>query len=119
MPSAEADAYSCGSIMTMQPPARARSLSPSFRLRQAICTASRLDEHADVHGQRGSAQPHGVRDPSGAHAEGQSGETVRVFQGIGLPGDKRVIAVGQTDEHTGKRAGQRCRRQAGVFHGLP
>ena len=33
--------------MTMQPPARARSLSPSLRLRQARCTASRLDEHAE------------------------------------------------------------------------
>ena len=46
MPCADPDADFRGSSITVAPPARARSLSPSCRLRQAICSASRLDEHA-------------------------------------------------------------------------
>ncbi|CAM4075604.1 hypothetical protein MYBA111488_00585 [Mycobacterium basiliense] len=46
MPCAEAELDSCGSSMIMQPPAKARSLSPACKLRQARCTASKLDEQA-------------------------------------------------------------------------
>ena len=43
---ADAAANLRGSSITYAPPARARSLSPSCRLRHAMCTASRLDEQA-------------------------------------------------------------------------
>ena len=42
---ADNDELTAGSNMTMHPPARARSLSPSLMLRQAMCTASRPEEH--------------------------------------------------------------------------
>src|SRR5882672_511746 len=43
---ADAAAYLRGSSITYAPLARARSLSPSLRLRHAMCTANRLDEQA-------------------------------------------------------------------------
>ena len=47
MPCADAAANFRGSSITNAPPARARSVSPSCRLRHAMCTASRLEEHAE------------------------------------------------------------------------
>ena len=46
MPRADPETNFRGSSITETPPASARSLSPSCRLRHAICTAARPDEHA-------------------------------------------------------------------------
>ena len=46
MPKADPAAALRGSNIKETPPASARSLSPSCRLRHAICTAARPDEHA-------------------------------------------------------------------------
>ena len=47
MPCADPEADFHGSSITEAPPATAGSLSPSCRMRQAICTASRPEEHAE------------------------------------------------------------------------
>lgn len=47
MPCAEPEDILRGSSMIETPPARAMSLSRSSRLRQAMCTASKLDEQAE------------------------------------------------------------------------
>ena len=60
-PAPTRDAYFRGSSITVAPPASARSLSPSCRLRQARCTASRPDEHAVSTVTRGTVQPRGRR----------------------------------------------------------
>ena len=47
----------CGSSISITPPASAVSLSPSCRLRQAWCTAIRLDEQAVSRVSEGPCRP--------------------------------------------------------------
>ena len=58
-----------GSSNTEAPPARAMSLSPSCRLRQARCTATQAGRARGIHRHRRTVQAHGVGDPPGRHAE--------------------------------------------------
>ncbi len=57
MPCAEPEDILRGSSMIDTPPASARSLSPSCRLRHAMCTASRLEEQAESTVKAGPCTP--------------------------------------------------------------
>ncbi len=101
------------------PPASTRSLSPMCRLRVAMCSASRPEEHAESTVNAGPRNPHVVGHPAGRHGVVVVGEAVRPLDGVRIGGDQLVVIGRQTHEHTGQRAVQGRGIDTGVLHRLP
>ena len=108
-----------GSSAMATPPARARSLSPSSRLRQAWWTAIRPDEHAVSIVTAGPCRPEGVGHPTGGEARVGTAEPVGPLDGVAARRQQLVVAVGQADEDAGPRAGRGGRVEARVFERIP
>ena len=101
MPCADPEADFRGSSITV---GAAREGKFAFALVQAA-TGHMHSEQAGrtrrVHRDRGTVEPQGVGDPPGRQAEIGAGEPVRPLQGAGIGGQQFVVAMRQSDEHTG------------------
>src|SRR5690606_23145120 len=73
-----------------------------------------------VDSDRGSLQSEQVRDTAGRHAAGNAGREVAVdVLERPLESERVVVLVAQTQEHTGRRAVEPVRCNAGVLERLP
>ena len=93
---------------------RHRGAARQRKVAFALVQAATCHVHGDqarracgVHRYRRTVQAHGVGDPPGRHAEIVAQESVGPLQGVGIGCRQYVVAMRQSHEHTGPRAGQR------------